>query len=53
MEDSIYWRLLQGDLQCKECTKWEGDITKTPCKDFDPASFDMAEGCPNFKGNVR
>ena len=45
----VYWKLLQGDLQCKDCDNWEGDITTTPCKDFNPGAFDTAEGCPQFK----
>ena len=50
MEDRIvYWKLMQGDLQCRNCERWSGDITKCPCDAFDPNKFNTIEGCPNFE----
>lgn len=30
--NAAYWIMVQGDLGCKECKKWQGDKRNPPCE---------------------
>lgn len=33
MEDrDVYWRVIQGDLGCEQCSNWNGVKWQKPCK---------------------
>lgn len=45
-ETNAHWRLIIGELFCKDCSHFRGDVAAMPCDDYPNIALDEEGSCP-------